>query len=315
MNHFTIRDIENLCGIKAHTLRIWEQRYPFIRPKRKGGNHRFYDKEDLKYLLRIAFLYHHGHKPSALAHLSEKELTDLVARIPQRENDQHYFIDQLLEASLDLNQGSFERVLRHAISKLGFENAVAGVIFPFLEKVGLFWLTGHVVPAQEHFASALIIQKLQVAIDALAFPPVAGRSADTPRCAPDGITKDVQPIPAGARQVLLFTPKGEFHEIPLLYMRYLLRKNGQSTVYFGHNADIPHIRQYCDAHPPTHLYFHVVANLLRCEPDQYLRSLAATFPNQQIVVSGHFGQSLRGHHPNLRILRNRQDMEAFARGD
>jgi DNA-binding transcriptional MerR regulator len=79
MNQFTIRDIENLCGIKAHTLRIWEQRYAFVRPKRKAGNHRFYDRDDLKYLLRIAFLYHHGHKPSALARLNETELTQLVS--------------------------------------------------------------------------------------------------------------------------------------------------------------------------------------------------------------------------------------------
>jgi DNA-binding transcriptional MerR regulator len=302
MNHFTIRDIENLCGIKAHTLRIWEQRYAFIRPKRKAGNHRFYDKDDLKYLLRIAFLYHLGYKPSALARLSEAELALLVAGTPQGENDQHYLIDQLLEASLDFNQEAFGHILRLAISQLGVENAVTGVVFPFLQKVGMFWLTGHVVPAQEHFASALITQKLQVAIDALPF-------------APNWITNGIQHIPAGTRQVLLFTPRGEFHEIPLLYMRYWLKKNGQFAVYFGHNADIRHIRQYCNMHPPTHLYFHVFANLLHCDPDQYVRSLVEAFPGQQIVVSGHFGQSLRAHYPTLRVLRTRQDMEAFARGE
>ncbi len=293
MNQFTIKDVENLCGIKAHTLRIWEQRYSFSRPKRKAGNHRFYDHDDLKYLLRIAFLYHQGHKPSALAGLSEAQLKDLVATIPQRENGHQYFVDQLLEASLDFNEEFFERTLRHAISQLGFDNAVTGVIFPFLEKVGLFWLTGHLVPAQEHFASALIMQKLQAAIDALPVP------------SPE----------AGGRRVLLFTPKGEFHQILLLYMRYSLKKNGQSAVYFGHNADIRHIRQYCDVNPPTHLYVQVVTNLLSCEPDQYVRALIDTFPDQQLVVSGYFGQSLHGHYPTLRILRTRQDMEAFVRGD
>jgi MerR family transcriptional regulator, light-induced transcriptional regulator len=197
----------------------------------------------------------------------------------------------------------FERILHHTILQLGFENAIAGVIFPFLEKIGLFWLTGHVVPAQEHFASALITQKLQVAIDALANVPAG--------------TKGIAPptAPGRNRHVLLFTPKGEFHEIPLLYMRYLLKKNAQAAVYFGHNADLPDIRQYCDAHPPTHLYFHVLTNLLRCDHDQYVRSLVDSFPNQQLVVSGNFGSSLRGHYPQLRILRTRPDMEAFARGD
>jgi hypothetical protein len=219
-----------------------------------------------------------------------------VAKTPQRENDNHHFVDQLLEASLDLNQESFERSLRHAISQLGFENAIAGVIFPFLEKVGLFWLTGHVVPAQEHFASALITRKLLVAIDALGPPPV-------------------ETAEAGGRRVVLFTPKGEFHELALLYMRYSLKKNGQSAVYFGHNADIGQVREYCDAYPPTHLYLHMVTNLLHCEPDQYVRELVDTFPHQQLVVSSHFGQALRSHYPTVRILRTRHDMEAFARGD
>src|ERR1700744_5243822 len=160
MNTFSIRAIENLCGIKAHTLRIWEQRYQFLRPKRKAGNHRLYDSEDLKYLLLISFLYHHGHKPSVLSRLNEKELIELIEKLPPSPVSHEVFITRLFEASLDYDQAAFDRILHEVILLLGFEKAVGRVIFPFLTRIGLLWLSGHLVPAQEHFASAVIRQKL-----------------------------------------------------------------------------------------------------------------------------------------------------------
>src|ERR1700759_2585592 len=107
MNAFTIRDIENLCGIKAHTLRIWEQRYQILCPKRKAGNHRLYDNDDLKYLLRIAYLYHNGHKISVLAKLDEAALCELALQLPEAEGTHEIFINQLMEASMDFDQELF----------------------------------------------------------------------------------------------------------------------------------------------------------------------------------------------------------------
>src|ERR1700744_2370115 len=132
MNTFSIRAIENLCGIKAHTLRIWEQRYQFLRPKRKAGNHRLYDSEDLKYLLRIAFLYHHGHKPSLLARLNHKELIQLIVKIPLSPASHEAFINNLLEVSLDYDQKVFDHILDEVILHKGFEKAITKVVFPFL---------------------------------------------------------------------------------------------------------------------------------------------------------------------------------------
>src|ERR1700744_1355242 len=170
MNTFSIRAIENLCGIKAHTLRIWEQRYQFLRPKRKAGNHRLYDSEDLKYLLRISFLYHHGHKPSVLSRLNDKELVQLIDGLPSSPASHEIFINNLFGASLDYDQLAFDRILRDIILHMGFEKAISRVIFPFLTRIGLLWLSGHLVPAQEHFVSAIITQKLLVAIDDLECP-------------------------------------------------------------------------------------------------------------------------------------------------
>ena len=311
MNEFTIRDIENLCGIKAHTLRMWEQRYQFRIPKRKPGNHRLYDSEDLKYLLRIAFLYHNGHKISSLARLDENELCQLAFKIPLDGGANDIFINHLIEATLDFDQNLFDRVLHNVILHMGFEKAITQVAYPFLNKIGLLWLTGNVVPAQEHFAGALIIKKLLVAINGLESslstrPNLSSLLNSRPGSPVQHLT---------AKVILLYTPKGEFHEIPLLYMRYLMKKNGLSTVYFGKDASLEDLRHYCSHKPVTHLYFHLVTNLLRCEPGQYVKGLTEYFPDKQIVVSGIVGASLQQDYPQVRVLRDLAAMEAFARGN
>jgi DNA-binding transcriptional MerR regulator len=294
MDAFSIRDIENLCGIKAHTLRIWEQRYQILRPKRKAGNHRQYDSDDLKYLLRIAFLYHNGHKISSLAKLDEQQLCQLALQQPQPGGTNEIFINHLIGASMDFDQELFDRILHNIILHMGFEKAISQVVFQFLNKIGLLWLTGNAIPAQEHFASALITKKLQVAIHGL-------ESVSNPP--PDG------------RRVLLYTPSGEFHEIPLLFMRYMMKKNGIPTVYFGQNICMDELQYYCAGQPITHLYFHLVTNLLRCEPDHYLGKLTTLFPDKQIVISGSLGESVRGAYPRVRILKSMEEMHAFAKGN
>jgi hypothetical protein len=103
------------------------------------------------------------------------------------------------------------------------------------------------------------------------------------------------------------------HEIPLLYMRYLMKKNALPTVYFGANVCIEDLRHYCGHQPVTHLYFHLVTHLLRCEPDQYLRQLTESFPDKEIVISGSLGEAVRGDYPRVRILKGLEEMEAFAR--
>jgi len=292
MNAFTIRDIENLCGIKAHTLRIWEQRYQLLCPKRKAGNHRIYDNNDLKCLLRIAFLYHHGHKISTIARLNEKEISRLILTLTREGDSTEIFVNQLTEAAIDFDQDMFDRILHNVILHMGFEKTITRVAYPFLEKIGLLWLTGNVIPAQEHFASALITKKIHVAINGLADPP--------------------PPKEKSQKVILMYTPKGEFHEIPLLYMRYLIKKNGIFTVYFGKDTDLEELEYYCRQKPVTHLYFHLVTRLLRCEPEDYIKKIARTFPDKHIIISGWLGSSLRYIPPQVRILKSLEEMQAFA---
>jgi hypothetical protein len=214
--------------------------------------------------------------------------------MPQPGGGNDIFINHLLESSLDFDQEAFDRVLHNIILHMGFERAITGVVYPFLQKIGLLWLTGHVVPAQEHFASTLITKKLMVAINAL----------DTPLT-----------YHPGKPTILLYTPTGEFHEIPLLYMRYLMKKNAVPTVYFGANVGLEDLQYYCSQRQVSCLYFHLVTHLMRCEPDQYLERLTTAFPEQQIVISGNLGQTLKRVYPKVRILRTLADMQDFARGN
>jgi len=245
-------------------------------------------------MLRIAFLYHHGHKISSIARLNEKERNQLILSLTRGEDSTEIFINQLTEASIDFDQDMFDRILHNVILHMGFEKAIPKVVYPFLDKIGLLWLTGNVVPAQEHFASNLISRKMHIAINGLDTPPHS-RSAEQ-------------------RIVLLFTPKGEFHELPLLYMHYLLKKNGINTVYFGRDIGLEELEQYCRQKPVTHLYFHLVTHLLRSEPVEYMTKLISLFPSQQIVVSGVIGA---GAHPipiPVRVLKSLEEMQIFANG-
>lgn len=288
MNFFSISDIESLTGIKAHTLRIWEQRYDLLNPKRKESKHRLYDNEDLKYILRIAFLYHNGYKISKIVSLSEEEIKKMALETTPGKENYQVFVNQLTEASIDFDQMRFEKILHNLVLHLGFEKTVIQILFPLLNKIGLLWMTDKVSPAQEHFASGLVVKKILVAIDGLDRP-----------------TGD------GNRRVLIFAPEGEHHEIPLLFMQYLLKKNGVPFIYLGTNVRLSVIRDFCSQHRITQLFCHLVTNLLSSDLNVYLRKLAAQFPDKEIIFSGQQAKKIDTPLPNLRLLKNAEAMLDF----
>ena len=289
MNFFSIRDIENLTGIKAHTLRIWEQRYQLLNPKRKESKHRLYDNEDLKYILRIAFLYHNGYKISRIAGLSEDEIKKMALDTTSGKENYQVFVNQLTEASIDFDQARFEKTLHNLILHLGFEKTVIQILFPLLNKIGLLWMTDKVSPAQEHFASAIVIKKILFAIDSL----------------------DKRYVENTARKVLLFSPAGEHHEIPLLFMQFLLKKNGVPYIYVGKDAKFEAIRDFCMQHNPTQLYCHLVTNLLTSDLNEYFKRLSSAFPDIEIFFSGPQARKVDNPPSNIRLLKDPEAMLAF----
>ncbi len=288
MNYFTIKDIENLCGIKAHTLRVWEQRYKLFIAKRKESLHRIYDNDDLKELLRISFLYHNGHKISKIAELSREEIHQLVQNSCVQENNHEVFVHQLIEAGLDFDKEKFEKIINCVAMRLGLDRSITDVFYPFLHRIGLLWMTNNIIPAQEHFVSHIIRKKIILAIDGLE----VNKTTDN---------------------VLLFAPEGEFHEIPLLAVNYFFRKNNNYTTYFGTNVSRESLNYFLQLHPADCLYTHIITRLDNCGLESYVCSLCNDFPGKQIVVSGPAVQCIQQQPANLKILHSLEEMMAFAK--
>lgn len=264
MNNFTIKDIESLTGIKAHTIRIWEQRYELLRPKRKDTNHRVYSNVDLKHIMRIVYLYRHGYKISKIAVMTAEEIRQLSMEEAGQKGThlQQVYVNQLVEAMIDFDQVKFEKVFHNTLLRMGFEQCMLKVIYPYLEKVGLLWLTDCVIPAQEHFASNIIRKKLMVAIDGQDLPRETGE------------------------KFLLFLPEGEFHEIPLLFAQYLLKKQGCAVVNFGANVPLEDLRFYVERKRVEHLYTHIITNFPQKALDNFIKELGKMFPETPITISG-----------------------------
>jgi len=289
MNHFTIKDIENLCGIKAHTLRIWEQRYTMLFvPKRKQSQHRIYDNDDLKELLRISFLYHNGYKISRIAELNTEQIQQLVETFSITEANHEVFVHQLIEAGVDFDKEKFEKIVNGLVLRVGLEKSIINVFYPFLQRIGLLWMTNNLIPAQEHFASHIIRKKIILATDGL----------ETNTAAP---------------AIVVFAPFGEHHEIPLLTTNYFLKKYNCRTIYFGVNVPEDYLTYYLEYHPASHLYAHIVTSLKRSELENYIFSLCKKFPEKQIVLSGPACNCISQKTKNLQILSSLDEMIAFAK--
>lgn len=293
MNHFTITDIEQLTGIKAHTLRVWENRYQFFPAKRKDGGHRFYDGDDLKRILRISRLYHYGHKISTLLLLEQEQLQllDINANLPVS-NYQHRYVHPLLDAVKRLDEARFNELFEQLENELGMEQCMLEAVYPLLRQIGDRWLYGKLIPAQEHFCSELVMRKLIRAFDALPLP-------DQQR----------------SRQVVLFTPVGETHEIPLHFMRYLLKKNGHTPIYLGKEMAVEDLMHIAQRFPTAQFYFHLITHLGDQPLNTYISTLLLALKDAQLVIAG--AAITEAHIPDRdshRVvwLRNSEDMRAYA---
>jgi DNA-binding transcriptional MerR regulator len=211
MSVFSIKDLENISGIKAHTLRIWEQRYGILKPERSDTNIRHYGDEELKLVLNIALLQEKGgFKISEIAKMSDAELVSHILHLSETSFNHVDHMQALTLAMMDLDEARFQILTRNIVNAHGFEYYMLDVIYPFMRRLGTLWLSGSVGPAQEHFISHLIRQKLISAID----------------------QQDLSLKP-NAKRVLLYLPEGELHEIGLLFANYLFRARKHSVVYLG----------------------------------------------------------------------------------
>jgi len=211
MASYKIKDLETLTGVKAHTLRIWEKRYNFIKPNRTETQIRAYSDDDLIALLNVALLNKNGIKISKIADMSNGQIAQRVLEFTSVK-DPEAGQEKLLLALIELDERLFTHTLQDLIDTYGLESAFTDHLIPFLDRIGVMWLVGTINPAQEHFISNLIRQKIIAAIDGL------------------GIPENKQNV------VLLFLPEHEWHEISLLVYQFYLRNKGIPTVYLGQSV-------------------------------------------------------------------------------
>lgn len=277
MASYSIKELENLSGIKAHTIRIWEKRYSLIVPSRTETNIRYYCDKDLKRLLNVAILNRQGIRISEIAKLSDEELSERVVNMASDSGDAAQNIEQLVIAMVDMDEVKFDRILSRYIMHEGFENAVIRVIFPFFERIGILWQTGTINPAHEHFVSNLFRQKLMVAIDNI-------------------MVTDNQK----AKKFILFLPEGEYHELGLLFYNYLIRKSGQIVYYLGSSVPFNDVLETSKMVNPDYFFTTITSLLTRDETVKYLKNLSKAFPLQKILVTGQqIDQILKQPLPNV----------------
>ncbi len=262
MHSFTIKDLENLSGIKAHTIRIWEQRYSFLKPNRTDTNIRFYSNEELKRLLNVALLNKFGFKISHIDKMNESEISEKILSLNQQEALQERIVNTLIKTMIDLDIESFEIVLDDFIAAKGIEKTISQIIFPFLEKIGILWLTNHINPGQEHLVTHLIRQKLIVGIDSVRTTIKINKS------------------------VLLFLPETEYHELSLLFMNYMLKNKGVTTIYLGCSIPLKDVEYLVKLKKPDYIYTHLTSVGTRFNFDKFISSLSNSFPKIPVIISG-----------------------------
>ncbi len=280
MSIYSINQLEQLTGIKAHTIRIWEQRYQLLKPERTDSNIRMYNDEELRKLLNTSLLINNGHKISKIANYSEKKISEIINEMISSQKSSDIFseliINQLISSGLVFNEINFEKGFSSAILKLGLKDTYIKILYPLFVKMGMMWTSLEISPGQEHFITNLIRQKLFSAIDKL-------------------------PIPSGSKKKwLLFLPEEENHESGLLFANFILKQANQSIVYLGPNVPFESLKTAIQFNKPTHLLFFIVKRQQTEMLQKFITGVRKDFKNVTIVISGN-KESFAGIEPVKRL--------------
>lgn len=215
-NVFSIKDLENLSGIKAHTIRIWEKRYKILEPMRSETNIRFYDIKNLQKLLSIVLLHNYGYKISKISSLSHEEINKLANDIISEKSAKNHAISTFKVAMMNFDQTLFFNTYNKLLNEKSFKEVFYSVFIPLMQELGFLWQTDTISPAHEHFITYLIKQKLLIN------------------------TEKVQTLtPTKEDKVfVLFLPSNEIHELGIMYLNYEILLNGYQTIYLGESIPI-----------------------------------------------------------------------------
>ena len=287
MNNFSISQLAQFTGVKAHTIRIWEQRYNVIKPHRSPGNTRYYDDLQLRRLLNIVTLSAIGYKVADLAAMKDAQLFSLLEQRQAGElpASEEYFITSMVNAGLQFDEPLFEKILSHCVLKFSVRDTYVKIIYPLLQRLGLLWSANQLPPATEHFVTNLLRQKLYTAIDGL---PSANNGGATWLC---------------------FLPEDEFHEIGLLFANWLIRSAGHKVIYLGSNVPLASVSEAAKTTSATHMITFFVRNSSVENQQAFLQAISEKHPQVKILVAAQPGLAKIKTRGQLCFLRTVEDLE------
>lgn len=290
MATFSIKDIEAVSGIRCHTLRIWEQRYGIITPKRTDSNIRYYDDEDLKSILNISILNKHGIKISEIARMPKEEICAMILKLSGHNNIYDGQIKGLIAAMLSFDEFAFHNILTTNVLQIGMEQTMMRIVFPFLNEAGILWQIGSIHPSHEHFASGIIKQKLYVAIDGN-----VGRYSEN------------------KKRFLLFLPENEQHSLGLLFANYLLRARGHEVLYLGQEVPMLDFKEAMGSHKPDYIFTILTASHVNVDKEEFVNNLAGIWTDAKVLLSGiQFTSCDKKYPDNVHIIKKMEDFIQFA---
>jgi DNA-binding transcriptional MerR regulator len=262
MGEYKIRDLEQLTGVKAHTIRIWEKRYGLLDPSRTDSDIRLYSDEELKLLLKVSILNKNGFKISRISEMTVQEIDIRINSLHSQQVDSVYYETMLL-ALVEMEEEVFSKVVVDLIANHGLEVTFIEHLIPFLNKIGVMWIVGTINPAQEHFITHIIRQKLISEIDKLEF------------------TSDK------TITYILYLPENEWHELGLLFYNYVIRKSGKHTIYLGQSLPVDSLLTCIAKYHPVALVTSIVSSLDETGIVKYIGQIRTAYPDLPIFAGGY----------------------------
>lgn len=248
---FSIKNLENISGIKAHTIRIWEKRYNLLYPERTDTNIRRYSLDNLRKLLNITLLYNHGFKISKIANLDEAEIPILVRDIALKSNSEQVSINALKLSMVNFDTVMFDATFDELLSKNSFSFIYLNIFVPLMRELGILWQTGAISPSHEHFITNLIKQKIHIQTEII-------QRSNTPKI--------------NSPKFVLFLPDNEIHELSILFINYFILSKGHKTIFLGQSIPTNSLKTLMSHSTQLHFLTYITVEPNKEEINPYLEN-------------------------------------------
>lgn len=285
---YSIKDLENLSGVKAHTLRIWEKRYDLIQPKRTKTNIRYYTDEDVRKLLNVCFLYKKGYKISKIGQMDEDQLKAEVSQHSKANLSFEDQLDALMIFILELDTYNFNKILDQHISQKGMDETMTKLIYPLLDKLSMAWMTSSFLEVHESYVVQVIKSKLLACTEQLEEQPNCNSS------------------------YLIYLPLGQDQELSMLYLHFLLKKAGSKVTNLGNNIKLSDVLFAVETCKPDHIFTIINQEMTGLPLQQYIDELSKAIGDKKLLLTGYQTLSPRLKWPeNVKLIKDLAETKEY----